>query len=172
MVRKQKQPIRPNRAEKATLALLTAQLKKNTKRTIRQLGDVIRIVRPETVIRWHRELVRRKWAQPSKKKAGRPKINHSTESLIVRLARENLRWGYYRIEGELKKLGFIASLTTVRNVLDRNGILPAPVRYGSIGWKTMMKHYKDQLIACDFFTIETIFLRTMYVSNWVREEFI
>ena len=65
------------------MALLTAQLKKNTKRTIRQLGDVIRIVRPETVIRWHRELVRRKWAQPSKKKAGRPKINHSTESLIV-----------------------------------------------------------------------------------------
>ena len=59
MVRKQRQPVRPNWAEKATLALLTAQLKKNTKRMIRQLGDVTRIVRPETVIRWHRELVRR-----------------------------------------------------------------------------------------------------------------
>ena len=168
MVRKQKQPIRPNRAEKATLALLTAQLKKNTKRTIRQLGDVIRIVRPETVIRWHRELVRRKWAQPPTKTAGRPKINQETESLILRLAKENLRWGYYRIEGELKKLGFVTSLTTVRNVLDRNGILPAPVRYGSIGWKTMMKHYKDQLLACDFFSIETIFLKTVYVLVFIE----
>lgn len=72
MVRKQNKPIRPNRADKATLALLTAQLKQNTQRTIRQLGDVIRIVRPETVIRWHRELVRRKWEQPPQKKAGRP----------------------------------------------------------------------------------------------------
>ena len=144
LVRIQKQPIRPNRAEKATLALLTTQLKKNTKRTIRQLGDVIRIVRPETVIRWHRELVRRKWAQPPQKKVGRPKINQDTENLIVRLAKENLRWGYYRIEGELKKLGFVASFTTVRNVLDRNGILPAPVRYDSSRWKTIMNHYKEQ----------------------------
>jgi len=63
MVRKQNKPIKPNRAEKVTLALLTAQLKKNTNLTIRQFGDVIRIVRPETVIRWHRQLVRRKWAQ-------------------------------------------------------------------------------------------------------------
>ena len=168
MVRKQKQPVRPNRAEKATLALLKARLKKNTKRTIRQLGDVIRIVRPETVIRWHRELVRRKWAQPPQKKVGRPKINQDTESLIVRLAKENLRWGYYRIEGELKKLEFVASLTTVRNVLDRNGILPAPVRYGSIGWKTMMKHYREQMLACDFFTVETIFLKTVYVLIFIE----
>ena len=108
MVRKQNQPVKPNRAEKATLALLTAQLKKNTNRTIRQLGDVIRIVRPETVIRWHRQLVRRKWTQQQKKQVGRPKINREKESLIVRLAKENLRWGYYRIEGELKKLGFDA----------------------------------------------------------------
>ncbi len=168
MVRKQKKPIRPNRAEKATLAFLTAQLKKNTQRTIRQLGDVIRIVRPETVIRWHRELVRRKWAQPSTKTVGRPIIDHETENLIVRLAKENLRWGYYRIEGELKKLGVVASLTTVRNVLDRNGILPAPVRYGSIGWRTMMKHYKEQLLACDFFTVETIFLNTVYVLIFIE----
>jgi hypothetical protein len=168
MVRKQNKPIRPNRAEKAILALLTAQLKQNTQRTIRQLGDVIPIVRPATAIRWHRELVRRKWAQPPQNKAGRPKIKQEIESLIVRLAKENLRWGYYRIEGELKKLGFVASLTTVRNVLDRNGILPAPVRYGSIGWKTMMNHYKDQLLACDFFTVETIFLKTVYVLFFIE----
>ena len=68
----------------------------------------------------------------------------------MRLANENLRWGYYKIEGELTKLGFDVSLTSVRNVLGRHGIVPAPVRYGSIGWKTMMKHYKEQLLACDF----------------------
>ena len=138
MVRKHKQPIRPNRAEKATLALLTAQLKKNTKRTIRQLGDVIRIVKPETVIRWHRELVRRKWAQPPTKTAGRPKINQDTESLIVRLAKENLRWGYYRIEGELKKLGFVASLTTVRNVLNRNGMAVFDLSISIVAMRTLV----------------------------------
>jgi hypothetical protein len=62
----------------------------------------------------------------------------------------------------------VASLTTVRNVLSRNGILPAPVRYGSIGWRTMMKHYKDQLLACDFFTVETIFLKTVYVLIFIE----
>jgi len=163
MTRKQKQPVKPSKAEKVTLAQLTAKLKKSSNRFIRQLGHVIRIVRPETVIRWHREMVRRKWTQQQKKQVGRPKINREKESLIVRLAKENLRWGYYRIEGELKKLGLGVSLTTVRNVLDRNGILPAPVRCGSIGWRTMMNHYKDQLLACDFFTVETIFLKTIYV---------
>jgi len=68
----------------------------------------------------------------------------------------------------LIKLGYKISLTTVRHVLDRNGIVPAPVRYGSIGWKTMMNHYKDQLLACDFFTIETIFLRTVYVLVFIE----
>jgi hypothetical protein len=56
----------------------------------------------------------------------------------------------------------------VCNVLDRNGIVPAPVRYGSIGWKTMMNHYKDQLLACDFFTCETIFLQTIYVLMFIE----
>jgi hypothetical protein len=145
MTRKQKQPVRPIRAEKMILAQLTATLKGSPERSIRQLGDVIRVVRPETVIRWHQELVRRKWTYQQKNKGGRPKIAQGTESLIVRLAKENLRWGYYKIEGGLTKLGFDVSLTTVRNVLDRNDIVPAPVRYGSIGWRTMMNHYKEQL---------------------------
>jgi len=68
----------------------------------------------------------------------------------------------------MTKLGFDVSLTTVRNVLNRNGIVPAPVRYGSIGWKTMMTHYKEQLLACDFFTVETIFLRTVYVLIFIE----
>ena len=124
---------------------------------------MIRLAQPETVFRWHRELVRRKWTQESQGKRGRPRIDDQMEHLIVRLAKENLRWGYYKIEGELTKLGFDVSLTTVRNVLSRNGIIPAPVRYGSIGWKTMFNHYKEQLLCCDFFVVESLFLRTYYV---------
>ena len=168
MVCKQSQPVSPNRAEKIVLAQLAASLRKSSKQSIRQLRDVIRIVRPETVIRWHRELVRRKWNYKQQYKGDRPRIAQDTENLIVRLAKENLRWGYYKIEGELTKLGFDISLTTVRNVLSRNGIVPAPVRYGSIGWRNMMNHYKDQLLACDFFTCETIFLQRIYVLFFIE----
>jgi putative transposase len=168
MVRQQNQPVRPNRVDKTILAVLTVQLKQASKRTISQLGEVIRIVRPETVIRWHRELVRRKWTYQSKNRGGRPRIKQEIENLIVRLALENLRWGYARIEGELLKLGVDVSITTVRNILDRNGILPAPVRFGSIGWRNLLRHYKDQLLACDFFTVETIFLHTVYVLVFIE----
>lgn len=137
-----------------TLAQLAAKLKHSSNRSIRQLGDVVRIVRPETVIRSHRELVRRKWTREQKNKGGRPRIHQEKERLTVRLARENLRCGYYKIEGEMTKLGFDLYLTTVRNVLDRNGILPAPVRYVSIGWSALMNHFKEQLLACDFLAVE------------------
>lgn len=113
-----------------TLAVLTKKLRQSTNQSVGQLRDVIRIVQPETVLRWHRDLVRRKWAYSQKNKGGRPKIHQEKESLIVRLAKENLRWGYGKIEGELIKLGYKVSITTVRNALDRNSIVPAPVRYG------------------------------------------
>lgn len=164
MTRLHNKPVKPNRAEKLTLAMLTKKLKQSTNRSTTQLRNVIRIVQPEAILRWHRELVRRKWTYSQKNKGGRPKIHKEKKSLIVRLAKENLRWGYGKIEGELLKLGYKVSLSTVRNVLNRNGILPAPVRFGSIGWKTMMKHYKDQLLACDFFVAESLFLRTYYTS--------
>ncbi len=115
------------------------------------------------MLRWHQELVRRKWTYPNKNKGGLPSISKETESLILRLARENSRLGYGKIAGELLKLGFQVSLTTVRNVLDRCGIQPAPVRNRSIGWRHLMTHYKEQILACDFFTVETVFLQTLYV---------
>jgi putative transposase len=73
------------------------------------------------------------------------------ELLILHLARENLRWGYSKIEGELLKLGCEASKTAIRNVLKCHSIVPAPVRSGSIGWRRLMKNYKEQILACDFF---------------------
>ena len=88
--------------------------------------------------------------------------------MILRLARENPRWGYGKIEGELLKLGFQVSRTTIRNVLKRHDITPAPVRSGSIGWRHLMTHYKEQLLACDFFTVETIWLQTLYVLFFIE----
>ena len=161
--RKMQQPVRANREERMTLAVLAGKLKRQTGRPAKQFKHLIRLVQPETVFRWHRDLVRRKWAQESQGKRGRPRLDDQMEHLIVRLAQENLRWGYAKIEGELFKLGFKLSLTTIRNVLNRHDIVPAPVRYGSIGWKTVMKHYKEQLLACDFFVVESLFLRTYYV---------
>jgi hypothetical protein len=161
--RKQKTPIKPNRAEKMTLAVLTNKLKQITNRSTHQLRDTLRIFQPATVLKWHRQLVQRKWTQERKNRGGRPRISQETRELIVRLAQENPRWGYGKIEGELLKLGIQVSQTTIRNVLDHNGIVPAPVRHGSIGWRQLMSHYKEQILACDFFTVETIWLKTLYV---------
>jgi len=90
--RKQKRKIKPNQAEKLFLAVLTARLKKATNRPAGRLRDVLRIFQPETVLRWHRELVRRKWTFKRKAKGGRPRISQELEALSVRLARENGRW--------------------------------------------------------------------------------
>ena len=91
--RKYKHPIRPSRIEKLTLGVLTNKLKWTTHQTANQLRDVIRIFQPETVLRWHRELVRRKWTYPNKNKGGRPPISKEIENLILLLARENsLSW--------------------------------------------------------------------------------
>jgi len=101
-------------------------------------------------------------------KGGRPSISKELEELILRLARENPRWGYGKIQGEIIKLSFKVSQSTVRNILDRHGIQPVPVRNGSIGWRHLMTHYKDQILACDFFTIETIRLQTIYVPFFIE----
>ena len=86
------------------------------------------------------------------------------------LARDNSRWGYGKIAGELQKLGHHVSTSTVRNVLKAHNILPAPVRFGSIGWRTLMLHYKHQLLACDFFTMKPSACTpstSSSSSNWV-----
>src|SRR6266498_678023 len=94
-------------------------------------------------------------------------IDHDLESLILRLAKENPRWGYGKIEGELIKLGFKVSRTTIQNILRRHNIPPAPVRGGSISWRHWMSHYKQQILTTDFFTVETIKLQTLYVLFFI-----
>lgn len=159
-------PIKPNQAEKLTLAVLSANFKKQTNRPVKQFRCLIRIFQPETVFGWHRALVKRKWTHPRKSKVGRPPTKDKVKALIIRLAQENY-WGYGKIKGELLKLGIKLSLTTVGNILRDKGIVPAPVRAGSIGWKTLMRHYREQLLACDFFNIETIWLKTLTVFFFI-----
>ncbi len=166
--RKCNQPVKPNRIEKMTLAVLTARLKQITHKTTSQLSDILHIFQPETVIGWHRELVRRKWTYSHQSQGGRPHINKELEDLILRLAKENPHWGYGKIEGQLLKLDYKASQTTIRNVLDHHGILPSGVRSGSISWRHLISHYKDQILACDFFTLETIRLQTLYVFFFIE----
>jgi putative transposase len=98
---------------------------------------------------------------------GRPRTDREIERLVVRLAREN-GWGNERIAGELLKLGYDISDETVANILRRHGIPPVPERNISPSWRHLMAHYKDQLLACDFFTIDTLFLHILYILIFIE----
>ena len=120
------------------------------------------IVTPATLVRWHRELVRRRWTHKHRTPRGRPPITPETRALIVRMAKENPRWGCVRIKGELQGLGIIVSATTIRTILRRAGIGPAPRRDGP-SWRQFLSAQAKGIVACDFFTVETVFLKTFYV---------
>ena len=154
--RKKQHPIKPSKIEKLTLGVLSNKFKEKTHQTANQLRGVIRIFQPETVLHWHHELVQKKWTFTNKNKGGRPSINMELENIVLRLARENPRWGYGKIQGELIKLSFKVSPSTIRNILDCHDIHPAPVRNGFFGWRQLMGHFKEQILACDFFSVETI----------------
>ena len=124
-------------------------------------------VSPQTVIRWHRELVRRKWTYPGRRRTGRPRISDEVATLVLRLARENPRWGYPRIRGELKKLGISVSATGISSVLRRHGLKPAPRRDGP-SWKEFLTAQAAGIVACDFFCVETVWLKTLYVLFFIE----
>jgi putative transposase len=139
--RKLHKPVRASRVERLTLAVVTAKLKSSSNRSIGQLRHVIRIFQPETVLGWHRQLVRRKWTYNPDDRGGRPRIDRELERLVVRLAQENHDWGYDRIAGELAKLGYTISDETIGNILRRHNIPPAPDRGRSPSWR----HPNDSL---------------------------
>jgi putative transposase len=126
------------------------------------------IVTPQTLLRWHRELVRRKWAQP-KRAAGRPPVERRVRELVLRLARENPRWGYPRIAGELLKLGLRVSPSTVRRILLAASLGPAP-RHAGLSWRTFLRQQAASMLACDFFTVETLSVRRFYVLFFIELE--
>src|SRR5438552_1386027 len=126
------------------------------------------VVAPATLLRWHRELVRRKWTYPQGR-AGRPPTDRVLRELVLRLARENPRWGYQRIVGELLKLGFRLSPSTVRRLLASVGLEPAP-RRGGTSWSVFLRRQAASMLACDFFTVETLSLRRFYVLFFIELE--
>ena len=135
--------------ERKALATIGKQLGKQA------LAEVASIVKPDTILAWHRKLVAQKFdGSPQRKAPGRPVIDPEVEALVVRMAWENRSWGYDRIVGALANLGYTISAQTVGNILKRHGIPPAPERKTTTTWKEFIRAHMEVPVATDFFTAE------------------
>jgi transposase InsO family protein len=123
------------------------------------------LVTPATLLRWHRLTVARRWTYP--RPIGRPPIAKERRALIIRMARENPRWGYQRIVGELKGLGIVVSATTVKKILREEQLGPAGTRKGP-SWREFLRAQANGVIAVDFFTVDTVWLQRLYVLFFIE----
>ena len=121
------------------------------RKALHELGT---IVTPETLLRWHRELVARKWTFVERRGPGRPRIRGELVALAVRMARENRGWGYTRIQGAMANLGYKLGRGTIGRILKDHGIEPAPERGKGMSWSVFLKAHWKVLAASDFFTVE------------------
>ena len=141
--------VRLTDGERKTLAEIGQKLGKQA------LKEVAKIVKPDTILGWHRTLVAQKFDGSQQRKAsGRPKIDQELEALIVRMAQDHRSWGYDRIVGALANLGYTVSDQTVGNILKRHSIPPAPERKTTTTWKEFIRTHLDVMVATDFFTAE------------------
>jgi putative transposase len=122
-------------------------------------------VQPETLLRWHRDLVRRKWTHVHR--PGRPSIPAGTVAIILRLAREYPTWGYRRIQGELVRMGVVLAPSSIWAVLHRHGVDPSPMRRGPT-WTEFLSAQASSMLACDFFSVDTVLLKRLYVLFFIE----
>lgn len=135
-------------------------------RLLRGTGRQSFFVRPDTLLGWHRRLVRRRWTYAGRR-PGRPATSEDIRELVLRVARENPRWGYQRIVGELAGVGVNVSATTVRTILRQAGLPPADTRAG-LCWREFLRAHAQSMFACDFFTVETLWLGRLYVLFFIE----
>ena len=151
-VLQRRQPCRPklNWADRALLVTLLGVIPKARRQGLRLL------VTPDTILRWHRDIVRRRWAARSMRgKTGRPATRRNIRALVRRLARENPDWGYRRIHGELAGLGVKVAASTVWEILRASGIDPGRRRTGPT-WSQFLRSQAEAILACDFFTVDLL----------------
>jgi transposase InsO family protein len=149
------------RLERADRALLAA-----VSRVLPRARWSCFFAQPQTLLRWHRRLVAGAWTYPHRG-SGRPPLDQELQQLIVRLARENPRWGYQRIKGELQRLGVHVSATAIHTTLRRHGLDPAP-RPTATTWRAFLRQQAASIVACDFLTVDTIWLRRLYVLFFIE----
>ncbi len=155
--------MRRPRVRQADRLLLTA-----LSRSLPRHAWTVFSVSPRTLLRWHQRLVARRWTYPHRR-PGRPTIEGGVQALVLRLARDNPAWGYRRIVGELRGLGVAVSASSVRAILIRHGLPPAPERDGA-SWRQFLRQQATTMLACDFLTVETIWLTRIYVLFFVSLE--
>ena len=145
-------PLRLTDAQRRRLAVRGQKLGR------RVLTQVAGIVTPDTILRWYRRLIARKYDGSARRRRGRPMMRREIAALVVRMAVENPQWGYTRIRGALSNLGHNIARTTVKRILHDHGIDPAPERSRRMPWKTFLQAHWDGLAACDLFTVEVLTL--------------
>jgi putative transposase len=160
ILHRQAQPPRLRVADRVLLAALSRALPRRAWSAFS--------VSPRTLLRWHQRLVARRWTYPHRG-PGRPPVDRELQALVVRMARENPTSGYRRIVGELSGLGFRVSASSVRAVLIRHRLPPAPERDG-LSWRLFLRQQAATMLACDFLTVETVWLTRIYVLFFVSLE--
>ena len=160
VLRRQVKTPRLSWADRAVLAALARLL------SSAQLRQLRLIISPRTLLRWHADLIRRRWTCP-RHRPGRPHTAHAIRALVLEMARDNPGWGYRRIHGELAGLGYRIAPSTVWQILTDAGIDPAPRRSGQT-WSAFLQAQAKTILAADFFHVDTVLLRRLYVLFFIE----